>query len=967
MVKRFALLFMILVMADAATASQSWKNAYGDISNKNNISYSDASFLTESSAQYKASHYQAWNDVLAGNLDDDASTIELMVIDGDDASTGLYIFNATGSLIQDWSGLIGNYDVQYSYTLYDYDSDGTDEIIVIKNNKAIQSAEIKVFDYTLGIWHPIHSVNISQNVHMKTPVCYNTYCYIQDDTGRVYKYNPSTNSIASSINLGTSSSTDLYRMTIDDCDAAVSSPQLLFILDTDNNGWNNYAIVPLSSFSTGNTKTYNNYFGDAIQEKITCHEINTSIYLSLVDKFYTTLYDYCSYQGERYVNHRKFELHKINGSNVIYEDAQDAGELVLEASSANYPSYGGDIAFADYNNDGITEYCFTYNGFTFGTTNGWQCFGGTSKKETKCYSFQNKSLLYTVGYPSYGNSYYAFPSYNFDIDNDNKYEILSKGIYYLNPETQITQSTVETATNVNLRSFLNFGIGCTQWYYTIQGYMHSMLSSLPSCNLTGTIAGGENSLPSIYYSSISNTRPQQFEPVNFEAKASDIEGDDILWATDCNYAAGTTGFVPLMALLSDQWSTDDLVKYTNTHNASCGTNYYYSSPRGYTGWNMTMYNKPASLCFQEYNFYFNLTSAQGDSHPYINNFYYFTDIRNAGSSTGEALMLSGRNPNLLDIYNILFLHNFTSGNWEIYKGNGSQYSLLTTSAMTPSAVLLKVTLDNAAKTYRIYIDFNDDLSYEYTSNPLPFITNTNTEHDMRMGIVTVLPPYGYGDVTYVQGGVEYIMHTFAAGYLNLPSYTGPWANNDYHSECVYDTIRPYGIRIYATDDKHPEELDNYVMYEVNVEQQVVQNVETINSSILYPDETNGSIFVTPDISTCGAACQFVWFLGFPSRMSKMIDIEFDTGTFNTIRDAVAFSTIIFALLFLLISYDFNKTIIATWAYTLVHMFIGYMPMYVFIFMTFLLSIVVAAWKRSVETGLGGRMSGGQESEEYAPK
>lgn len=842
--KKIILFLMFLILFTSfGYAQTSWKNPYGDPSHETVIPFSDTSFLNPSATTYKTSNFNSFNDVLAGNLDDNPTTVELLVVDGTDVHTGFFIFNTTGGLRQNYSGFIGNYNVQFAYTLYDYDNEGIDEIIYIRDNKTSAQSDIVILNYFAGVWLTEKTYRINQHITKKTPVCYNGYCYIEDDTGRVYRYNPTTNTIDVSINLGTSSSSDMYRMTIATCNPTISSPQLLFILDSDSDGWDDYAIVPLSSFNIGSTIIYSSANG-AIQEKITCNLLeNGDIYMPIVIKQYAVNQGHTlCYYYNTHLQVVKFEMHKINssGDNIIdYKtDAYYPGGSG-SAGDNHYPQIGGDVSFLQVNNDSVSDYCFTY---TVVIPHGSPCpySSLTYSPATICYDSLNSSkTLIGLTYSGDGNSQWSFQSNVLDINNNGQLEIFAQGSGFYNPKTNVFGDTSELTDSTSQRAFLTFGSGCTQWYSAFNGVFYSMTSNLGTCNLTIPFneTNVTNHLPSITGISYSATAIDLSvtSTVNVSATGFDFEGDNKFWAHDCHYSSLVTNRTSedyistgeSVSALKQRWNIPSYCNqsFTPIYNATL-----------YLGFD-AVWNTTETDCI--------LSGADGWSRNVSNalgvssNLITVHVILSLGEIGGYSMV--GRDANKSIMWGLFIDNNGTNHLYKIDNIGTGAYSLLATSNTLPDRILVDMDVNN--HQYRVRMDTNYDGIIDYTSSYYPMLNSLLYNfHDTQFFTTSVaLENNTYYSLT--ADALKSFLDTYYVEYTDLPPFN-PTPSSTTSYQCDYSTlgVGNYEIRTWITDDVHGT---NYASYRT-------QSIYVAQSSI--PPAVDCSGYSAP---FCGGFCYFL--------------------------------------------------------------------------------------------------------------
>lgn len=502
-----------------------------------------------------------------------------------------------------------------------------------------------------------------------------------------------------------------------------------------------------------------------------------------------------------------------------------------------------------------------------------------------------------------------------------------------------------------------------------------------------------NSLPYILSTAYNTQFPGLYQTVYLFELGADDEDDHIFWAHTCNAEEQEFGVSTIADEDMESGTAMDLLsKMTYYNTTACYSEYEYLGVINHNAWNMTISNNPPYNCSQTFDFKYSVTNTSGTDTRYVSNNIYYTFKDSSSSSTNDSIVYEAWDNSNVPIYSIIINNDPNGGvsdppntrKYYFFNPSTLQYELLHQSLYLENYYAhIRVDMDFTLHTVVVKIDDNDDAVYEYVSSAYQMWNNNSRQQYQYFatlaGFDATTITLGGSFGTHLIGGfniIETIVPQFSGPYPIQATLLSAFYPYHYQIECAYDTIGLHTIRIYLTDAYHPNEVNNYFDYDLIVQGTSVNesaNASLSNSSIPYAGDFNDSLFEPPSETTCNVVCQFLWFMGFPSRLSKMADSEltssgYPSATYQTISNGVAFSVIIFAIIMMVTTYEINKTVIATWFYTLVHMFVGYMPMYVFIFMTFLLAIVLAAWKRSMETGLGGRISGGADtSEQYTNK
>jgi hypothetical protein len=557
----------------------------------------------------------------------------------------------------------------------------------------------------------------------------------------------------------------------------------------------------------------------------------------------------------------------------------------------------------------------------------------------------------------------------------------------LTPDTNIcTESwvhinfTIQEALNNDPNCTVNYGQSFNSfrfaiWQEDLGNHIDQKIDNISITNFNNTFFSTANEIPAIISSDFD---AYGYKPINLpthvNATGYDADGDDIYFAHTCNLLGDMIGKEPIFnePVESSESTSDQFLTNANSVNTSeCMMDFIYRGPFQFDSWNFSLNDKPGQSCTNPFEFYWNVSDTGGSNSSSVSVNYYL-GYKPYSFSSNDTLRMEGWDKDFNHlIYSVFVAYDYPNNYYRYYTvdsgGNFIPLYLATvTQSYTPK---ITVELNFGTSQYRVLIDVNEDTAYDYQSIWYDFIEDGLRLQHLYFATLIDMPD-DYFTQTFGLHTGQFYLNAFEAIQTNIPTFAGPYPDDRYNIECSYTTIGTYTIRIWVTDDYHPNDLSSYIDWEVNaIAPSYLPDESTFtNVSILYPDEFNESIFNPPDVASCGAVCQFAWMMGFPSRISHMLDAETGSTTFQIISDAVAFSTVIAALMFLLITMDFNKTIIYTWAYVMIHMFIGYMPLYIFVFMSFMMAIVLAAWKRSMETGLGGRVTGGGPgSDDYVPK
>ena len=380
------------------------------------------------------------NIVLAGNLDNNLSDIEILI--GSD-NNQFKIFSS--SLALKYTVMTtGNFK---NYVLYDIENDGIYEIV---NSR----------DYSFDIfylWKNL-TVNNTHSFKYKIPVCKAGYCYFQNQFNDIFRYDISNN-IYINITIGNQSTSpsmvNLYvqsPLISENCSDLGES--LIIFGDYDNTDYlNDIAIIPLNDFNIENTHIYHLPYTFSIVNSITCDIVNDQKYIGITTNGQNNneLWD------DLYI--------KINSSN--------KAETIRLFSGASYADSMSIPIFYDINNDTHKDYCTVYNFW------GWQANPNVYNTTTMCWNIYNDSLIYKtvfipISFQLQLDRAQIFASLNtgdFLSDNSDNFMFGTKIINKTNGE-YIKESGVQKLDTYNF-VVLNQENNCTSLYYSSKSVYQS--------------------------------------------------------------------------------------------------------------------------------------------------------------------------------------------------------------------------------------------------------------------------------------------------------------------------------------------------------------------------------------------------------------------------------------------------------------------------------------------------------------
>lgn len=247
------------------------------------------------------------------------------------------------------------------YVLYDYDSDNKEELIVMLTNTSDSNKGVlRVYDYVSG-WVIDVERRLTQTVSSR-PVCYDGFCYFSDTVGNLYKYNPSTDTIVTTISTtGTGGSGFL---SVQECNQYQSGLELVSVGDYDADGeTDDFILVPLNNFTSGAQNIY--YFtqnplglpsaSSFVQPGVTCGQIGANTYIGLAYGFQQTSGGACTFDDIRQAE--AISLVHINSSGIAENVTTFTASYDTRVVSG-VPRSQSNIMFYDVNNDGTNEYCY---------------------------------------------------------------------------------------------------------------------------------------------------------------------------------------------------------------------------------------------------------------------------------------------------------------------------------------------------------------------------------------------------------------------------------------------------------------------------------------------------------------------------------------------------------------------------------------------------------------------------------
>lgn len=475
-------LMLIIALMSLVNAQSYWYQNYQNVDNKPVLGDGDNAFLTRNSLELYTSGDSS-SAILIGNLDSNENTRELLIID--DSRNAMWTTTPDLNLIYNGSssgggifGVAGDFDIAFQYVLFDYDLDGEDELIILKSKSGITN--ITLYDQAVGQFQTVQQTSIAKTVTNKGIACVSPYCYFQDNTGVMYKYHPSTNSIVSSINQGTTSNSDSYRLTIDDCVSDIPGDEIVWILDNDGDGyWNDLAVVPIDSFSLANTVVYNFNNTANLLEFVTCESIDANPQIYLKWESYTIDYPgvFCGFplvEEDDVWNFTRAEI--FNNTDVLINNS-----IIVQVENNQFSKVpkiwtGTDFFFTDKNGDSNTDYCIAGrltgdDGTSFCASSDYRYFS--------CYS-SNNTQLNEIYVKDDIQSIRPIKSYVTDFDNDGEDEVLLGNLLY-NPNSDTISSIGDTIPTILSKSFSHFTGVCLQWYYYENGILYSTESSSSQC------------------------------------------------------------------------------------------------------------------------------------------------------------------------------------------------------------------------------------------------------------------------------------------------------------------------------------------------------------------------------------------------------------------------------------------------------------------------------------------------------
>lgn len=901
---------------------------------------------------------------VTGNFDGNESNIEIFTA----KETGEWaVFSREMTLLFDGdegSTMLNN------YAAMDINSDGIDEIVVAINTGG--ASNLTVFEYNGTNFTKKHGKSLAVDIERKAPTCDSTFCYFQDNSNTVIKYNPSTNSIITSFSLGTNtgSSDRFLSPQILDCNPDISGNEVVFVSDYDNDGtYDDVAMVSQTAFTSASSVVYTGLSkpSDLLQQNygyVTCGEFDNEDIMGIN-------YIRVRIGGAPGVTHQGFELYRYNSSfkferfksvNISYTGSPGGGSAL--------PDTWSQIDFLDYNNDGKNEYCYVFMRNNFGNIT----------LTSTCVDESDNDLL-NVTASSLTTQGLDLPfnrpnrAYRADFDDDGADDYMY-GEFVLEDNGNVFDYDTKRPGNKHY-AYGHSGGDCLEMYYAPgSGTNEGAVYYIPS---TSSACGTGNSIPSIEAISFSTVQPQLIETVSVLALAEDNEGDELRFAYDCEFSPfGEIGDRKFTDDFDQNESIDSILEKYNMAGLGCGSNTYIRDTLIGNVWNLSFTSCLTTPIRNVTNDGSTLLDSQIDVH-------FIPGFDAAGTTEpDDGLLQAGRDETGLFLYAII-ADAFESGgtvfnNYYRVEQNGD-LTFLTTTTNQVDRVIVTLDLDN--QLYSVSIDTDFDGEFEFISDTFDFLNSQNQSRGLFdlyfQTLGTHITNQTFFDLTTAPPTAAQWLDTVFVEVNNKPPFQIPNRDsviingiiiensftfsipvedlNSIRFECSYPTIGTRVVRTYVTDIEHPNDYSSFVDQTIIVTATPEEFELLQQNNFIYPNETSDNISISPE-EQCGdnAICNFFWMFSFPSKLSKTLDAENGTNNTDTITFGATFAAVIIFLTILVRTGNLNRTIIVTWFYTLIMTLIGFMNLAVLLLMTFLLAIIISGWKRSHEFGTGGQMS-----------
>lgn len=829
-----SVLFILIMFSVFGALNGEWTTMNGGFNNNPDITAYDFSFLTQLSKFYYGGHstpekYSAYTYnipiVLIGNLDNDADTKEILVLDYNQTELrfGMWIF--TDDLVLRFNGsnfFSADVGIEDDVILYDYNSDGIDEIVTIQYNKTTATESyFKTYIYNGNTWTLDKNTKINALIYRKTPVCEGGFCYFLDDVGRLYKYSFASSSVTSIINVGLGSDFGgvPIAMTVADCDSSTPGNELAWVSNVDIAGrYKDVSLVPLSSFNAIDVKSG---FGKEVQSmmgKVLC--------VPMADGS-GRIGVYVAYQSSSVHNWKGVAEFVANST--ALETIMDNGYLFAIESGGDATISGTDIVALNNN-----KICLI--GSRISANEAYMCFNstGTILFSEQTYAFANYVFAY------------RYPAYAMDLNSDGRKEINYGGNYI------VTESfTVNTLDALNEdvfpKAFESFSSpACLNYYYAINGTLYGRID--PNCLTSqGFIGGNEtgNAMPAITGCTYSpSTSIQAGQTVTATCDATDAEADPIYWAYSCDYTSSTTRKVQdLFEVPSNQSAVRGLYNIPTSCNARDFN--IYDAGFGYGNvFNMTSSTTDGCVDL----IYRNVSGSSGLTNDFITvQTVMGWDELSGTPGIGDGIYMIGRDTSGQVMFAILKSSEATEDDSIFlatgFSGGNFNLTRITTNP-TSFDDRIKVDLNLLTKKYVVRIDDDQDLDYEFVSAEYPFLYNNTNLHDIVYSVASTTAIHANSTVKEWAYSVSEAISQLYIDTVLVDTNSYPDFNilptNSFLFACTYPTVDIANMQVWATDNQHPQDYTETLAQEIDI---------TIN--------TGGAGCINYTVQPCSGSCAFI--------------------------------------------------------------------------------------------------------------